>query len=119
MTDTFIIYRVESAAKTFAYLDSSREITFSFGQFPVISAGELGDSTEIRYSFVDADLTADGWIYFTHGFGTTVDYSVFMPTAGAPQEIVPDQDSYELNRLGINLQSYRPLTGLWSILIEI
>lgn len=101
-------------------LKEPEPISINYNQVLLTSGGSDGggsgsSGTSRVYNFVNADLT-NGVITFFHDMNKTyVDYSVFNPDVG---EVVPDADSYGYNSVTINLSSFSPISGLWTILIE-
>ncbi len=92
-------------------------ITVNYSQIIQSSGGSSSGSNSRVFNFVDADLDVNGNITFYHNLDKTyVDYSVYMPNVG---EIFADSDSYLFNAVTVNLKSFRPLVGMWTILIEV
>lgn len=92
------------------------QIIVDFSQV-IQSTGGGGSANSRVFDFNQSDLNPDGSISFLHNLGLTlVDYSVISPDFG---EVEVVSDSYELNRLTINLSSFMPINGLWRILIEV
>lgn len=74
--------------------------------------------TRREFSFVDADLNGQNRITFTHNLGAQdfVDYALFSPYF--EDTVTPDKTIYTVNQLTLDLTSFRPLVGLWRIMIE-
>lgn len=96
-------------------------ILINYNQVQLVTGSDGGDGTVSNnsrvYTFTNADLAPNGSITFFHTLDRTfVDYSVFHPDVG---EVVPDGDNFAFNSVTVNLLSFMPIPGLWSILIEV
>jgi hypothetical protein len=77
-----------------------------------------GNSSNSRvFNFTNADLSQTGAITFVHNLDLTfVDISVYSPVIG---EITPDSVITAYNSITINLLNFMPITGIWTVLVEV
>jgi hypothetical protein len=97
--------------------DTAISINYSVA-YELDSAVPSESVTRQEFTFVDADLNSQNRITFTHNLGAQdfVDYALFSPYF--EDRVTPDKTIYAVNQLTLDLTSFRPLVGLWRIMIE-
>lgn len=114
----FIVIALDEPSHTVT-LTEPDPIMVDVGQVQ-IRTGDSGSGTATSsrvFNFTNADLAANGSITFTHNLDLTfVDVSVYSPELG---EVFADSVSTAYNSVTINLFNFMPITGLWTILIEV
>ena len=113
---SFIIFELPEPSLVIT-LAPTEVITVNYGLTVDGESATLLEPSRREFSFVDADLT-NNRITFIHNLGGQdfVDYALWAPQFD--DRVTPDKTIYSVNKLTLDLSSFRPLIGSWKIMIE-